>query len=1364
MNSRVQDVVFLIHGTFSHRDEDHFEPDEKNPGETAAWWQKNSDFVAEMDRLLDGKACCWPEDICQAMPWAKRSFWHGVEEWTIRGWKPFRWIRPKYRILNRQLFVWSGLNSETERRRAGGRLLEGLLSLERDNEAKLKAGEAPRFYHLIGHSHGGSVIWNALRFASRQGESLPHLKSWSTLGTPFPTYGPVRYLWLRGLIGLMVIVVFGWLALSNGDLRISGLSRTTLEALLSFSSPVNLFPFGVSLGTAGLLATLLVLAGWFLFAIMIWLYRWFDHRADSRYSDMAWRIFGGRWLGLFSTIDEAIAGSQNTVGFYVSDLVRLPWPGPPPAPRVPNLYDRIPFLIACVIFWLPGSKMLALGFVVSWFLRGYLYWLGSWFTVALANGVVLPLSEYVVSSIFRLKFQGADRPGSYLTSISPVPDSRESFPSEATLGPLPPSLENPLRELAEREIGAKIVGGRTRFADDARGPNPPNKLLNDYSKSLNVNNELIHNSYYNLDAIRSVLAYRILNTQGNADSIDSLVRDPDTRAWVEGRAQSVPARNYLPRPKPASNTPKPTQVILATMFWLVCGLGFFGLRADIYTVYIDKLLKSITAKEEKEEWRRPDLLRQSFVVFQNRQEANLIDRMLPGGDKPPSTGAEARLIEWIGQRDNQTRLNGIAFLQRFATSINDHSIDQKKSNLIHLHGVSIGSLIQVAFEGTTNQKVRIETLNLLLALPDSDQVGKHLSDLLRQDRITTSQIPDSDNARFALSPVVAELLCQLRTKGRKELVQVVLQTKDKLLRARMAEYLNRIPESELLDTVQELVKRLKDEDLSVRHGAAVALTLIRRRVVSKELISSLVLLLGDEKNYESRVVGAYGLGELGPEAADAAVGPLIALLCDQNPIVFDAAVDALGKFGKAAGPRAVKELAALVKPKSTIPLRAYTPMNLNVSEDKPLSREAWLPRIDVLAALNNMGSAGSPELDLPLLRILMTEVEYPDNGETTVFFPWITDALGKIDPALAPEAVARLIELLSDKSGPNVRSSAAKALGQFGSRFASRSVEPLIRLLDDCDAEVRGSAAEALGRMGPNLGDVIDKLIARLCDENENLLVRTSTAKALGGIGQEAGLKAVRKLLEVRAKTPGWRAVSGQMCSEAKSYAIKELAGQLSNDDPSIQIWAAEALNEFGFVASPHETKRLREQLRWQNPYHRIRVAIALSRIDPVASNPMALLLREKDKDVRREVVLSLDERRPLGRESVDSLIKILEGNEWDARAAAARALGWIGHDAGEAFEKLAEHLGDRNSEARSAAAEALAPVDTMKAVKKLTQILYFSDDEDAKATAVSALETIGPKAADAVPHLIARAISGDTKAREEALKALESINRGTGH
>ena len=82
--------------------------------------------------------------------------------------------------LQPEAFIWSGANSESARREAGHKLCDRLIEIESEGVG----------VHLIGHSHGGSVIWHALRrFASKPDRYKKTVRSWSTVGTPFLAYG-----------------------------------------------------------------------------------------------------------------------------------------------------------------------------------------------------------------------------------------------------------------------------------------------------------------------------------------------------------------------------------------------------------------------------------------------------------------------------------------------------------------------------------------------------------------------------------------------------------------------------------------------------------------------------------------------------------------------------------------------------------------------------------------------------------------------------------------------------------------------------------------------------------------------------------------------------------------------------------------------------------------------------------------------------------------------------------------------------------------------------------------------------------------------------------------------------------------------
>ncbi|HEY0395734.1 MAG TPA: hypothetical protein VGD01_14645 [Candidatus Elarobacter sp.] len=105
------------------------------------------------------------------------------------------------------VFHWSGENLESERRNAAYDLADLLQTWERTGQP----------YHLVGHSHGGSVVWGALQELVRRGNQLHMLLSWCTVGTPFLRFGN------RGAVSwvaLRLLVAAVCLALTTADLAI----------------------------------------------------------------------------------------------------------------------------------------------------------------------------------------------------------------------------------------------------------------------------------------------------------------------------------------------------------------------------------------------------------------------------------------------------------------------------------------------------------------------------------------------------------------------------------------------------------------------------------------------------------------------------------------------------------------------------------------------------------------------------------------------------------------------------------------------------------------------------------------------------------------------------------------------------------------------------------------------------------------------------------------------------------------------------------------------------------------------------------------------------------------------------------------
>src|SRR5262245_51109899 len=94
---------------------------------------------------------------------------------------------------------WSGANTEHDRLSAADKLCQRLQELER----------AGRPYHLLAHSHGGSVIWIALRTLTSRGIRLSNLRSWCTMGTPFFHFQVSKLnLWLVSALILLLLITF----------------------------------------------------------------------------------------------------------------------------------------------------------------------------------------------------------------------------------------------------------------------------------------------------------------------------------------------------------------------------------------------------------------------------------------------------------------------------------------------------------------------------------------------------------------------------------------------------------------------------------------------------------------------------------------------------------------------------------------------------------------------------------------------------------------------------------------------------------------------------------------------------------------------------------------------------------------------------------------------------------------------------------------------------------------------------------------------------------------------------------------------------------------------------------------------------
>ena len=254
-------TLVTVHGTFAHMNEG-LQPDGRVL-EDHLWWHKDSTFERTMLASLGARPDGQPVKITP--------------------------------------FIWNGLNSERDRRAAGAKLLERLLELESQGEA----------YCVVGHSHGGSVVAAAMLMAASRKLTLPGLKQWITVGTPFIGMRPMPRLIDRLNLIQRVVLVASMMLLMMFLFFVAGqLLDTTLGIHVSFGEGVG----GTVVWRTVIAALMMSLPALF-FTI---LFRIIDRKSLFFYRKStiarAREQFGSRWQSFCHASDEAVQGLRSLPG------------------------------------------------------------------------------------------------------------------------------------------------------------------------------------------------------------------------------------------------------------------------------------------------------------------------------------------------------------------------------------------------------------------------------------------------------------------------------------------------------------------------------------------------------------------------------------------------------------------------------------------------------------------------------------------------------------------------------------------------------------------------------------------------------------------------------------------------------------------------------------------------------------------------------------------------------------------------------------------------------------------------------------------------------------------------------------------
>ena len=272
--------IVTIHGTFASA-----------PEQGEAWWQSGSNFERKLAELV------LPEDgLVEQVP-----------------------------------FVWDGANTEAARRSAGADLLKKLVELE----------TAGRRYILIGHSHGGSVISNALLDAAQAGRELPLLSRWITIGTPFVSTRKRGWSFNllsdleKVLVVALVLAAILFFVASNVDYAFLNAamgveqpkpSPTLEEAYKNseagrrFLVPDVLLLQKLSFYLSGGLALSCALR--LLYQARKSQKARLDRISDANYT-RASSLFGKKWLPIIHQVDEAVGGLHRLGSIRLSALVQM---------------------------------------------------------------------------------------------------------------------------------------------------------------------------------------------------------------------------------------------------------------------------------------------------------------------------------------------------------------------------------------------------------------------------------------------------------------------------------------------------------------------------------------------------------------------------------------------------------------------------------------------------------------------------------------------------------------------------------------------------------------------------------------------------------------------------------------------------------------------------------------------------------------------------------------------------------------------------------------------------------------------------------------------------------------------------------
>ncbi|MEI7905233.1 MAG: HEAT repeat domain-containing protein [Candidatus Firestonebacteria bacterium] len=530
------------------------------------------------------------------------------------------------------------------------------------------------------------------------------------------------------------------------------------------------------------------------------------------------------------------------------------------------------------------------------------------------------------------------------------------------------------------------------------------------------------------------------------------------------------------------------------------------------------------------------------------------------------------------------------------------------------------------------------------------------------------------------------------------------------------------------EAIPGLIDLLKDEDSGVSSAARDAL------IANGEVDTAVLLKRLADENPSVRRNIAFILGRcFVAVSGEEAIGPLLTLLSDENLLVRSAANDTLVKIaasGRGATPILLKHLkesgshflqVALVNilgsagqsSMEAVPLmqeyltgadselKAASAEALSrLSSEDPSVAAALLKALsDIDGEVRSKAAASLGRMKVSLPEILSALVKMFED-EYVYARVSAQDSVVKIAPYTQAQASALLLSCLTN-SMARVRSHAALALGNLNN-IAKDSVPALLPLLADKDKDVRRAVIEAFGVMGLFAKEAAPAVINGLKDSEKTVRIEAEkTIERLGFLSKETVASLADALKDRDTEFTG---TIKKILFRIGPVAISALVKKLNDEDAAVRQGVASVLGRIG-----RTVPNIREALEG-----------------------LTALLNDKNAAVRVSAAVSLGEIGMNNKEIITGLIDALRDSEAEVRFSAAAALGKIGAFAKDAAPYLVGLLKDESNKVRNAARDSLASIGS-DAVDPLLEALK-NQDEKVRLAAVQALEKIGSqKAREAV-------------------------------